>query len=76
MSTVLWCDNGNHAFKAGIPGAAHFEGTQTNGEGATVSMSQDVCPEHNPYAPADIKEEFQRKRLTAEAETELLNQGD
>jgi hypothetical protein len=76
MSSVLWCDTGNHAFKAGSPGAAHFEGTQTDADGVPQTMTQDVCAEHNPYAPAAEKEKAERLRLTAQAESELLNRGE
>lgn len=71
MSTVLWCDKGEHAFKAGMPGAAHFTGTQTDEDGRQIDVVQDMCPMHNPYAPANLREEAERKALTAMAESEL-----
>lgn len=71
MSTVLWCDKGDHAFKAGVPGALHFTGTQTDEDGRQVDMTQDICPEHNPYAPVKLRENAERKTLTAKAEEEL-----
>lgn len=71
MSSVLWCDPGNHAFKAGSPGAIHLNGTQQDENGIQVSIDTDACGEHNPYAPKAVQEQEQRYRLTAEAEAEL-----
>jgi len=49
MSTVLWCDPGNHAFKKGAPGSLHFEGELVNEEtGMTENQSMDACVDHNP----------------------------
>lgn len=76
MSSVLWCDKGDHAFKAGVPGAAHFEGTQTDENGVQQSITQDVCPEHNPYAPTAVKDAAQLRRLTSAAESELTDRGE
>lgn len=45
VSTVLWCDSGNHAFKAGRPGSQSVQGSEINEEGISVSVQQDVCPE-------------------------------
>jgi hypothetical protein len=71
MSSVLWCDPGNHAFKAGSPGSVHFQGTQVNGDGADESVNTDACAVHNPYAPKDVKEREEKKMLTAQVEEEL-----
>jgi hypothetical protein len=73
MSNVLWCDNGNHAFKAGAPGAIHFEGTQQDENGSPVTVVTDACAIHNPFAPKDVKDSEERKMLTAEVEEELTN---
>jgi ribosomal protein L37AE/L43A len=45
VSTVLWCDAGDHAFKGGRPGSQSVQGTEINEEGNAVSVQQDVCPE-------------------------------
>ncbi len=76
MSRFLWCDPGDHPFKAGTPGSAHFQGTQTDQNGAQQTLTQDVCPEHNPYATIEQKENAERKRLTREAAAELLDRGE
>lgn len=46
MSSVKWCDPGNHAFKAGIKGAQNFQGIEYGDDGAQHVVSQDACPEH------------------------------
>jgi hypothetical protein len=71
MSKVLWCDPGNHAFKAGSPGSVNFQGTQIDEDGMTRTVDTDACAEHNPYAPQNLKDDSIRRRLTAEAEHEL-----
>lgn len=49
MSKVLWCDPGHHAFKAGAPGAIHFQGTETDDNGLDHSTDVDACGSHNPF---------------------------
>lgn len=71
MSSVLWCDKGDHPFKAGMPGALHFSGTQTGEDGRTEDLTQDICPQHNPYAPTKLREDAERRTLTAKVEEEL-----
>jgi hypothetical protein len=71
MSNVLWCDPGNHAFKAGAAGSIHFQGSQIDDDGKTVTVDTDACAEHNPHAPKATRENAERMRLTAEAEQEL-----
>lgn len=46
MSAVKWCDLGNHAFKANIPGAQSMDVTQTNSDGMQERVVMDICPEH------------------------------
>jgi hypothetical protein len=72
MSNVTWCDRGDHAFKAASPGSARYTIEQPDENGETLRMTQDACPEHNPYAPAKASKEAERKRLTAEVEAELM----
>src|ERR1700750_575566 len=43
MSSVVWCDYGNHAFKANAPGSAHFNGTEVGENGLTETVSMDAC---------------------------------
>jgi hypothetical protein len=71
MSSVLWCDKGDHAFNAKAPGSAHFEGTQIDENGANVFVTQDICAEHNPNAPVSTQHRAQLTRLTNEASDEL-----
>jgi hypothetical protein len=76
MAKVSWCDEGNHAFKADEPGSAHMEGSQRNEEGFEQIVTRDICAAHNPYAPANVREQAERRMLTSQAETELLNRGE
>ncbi len=56
MSRVLWCDPGNHAFKAGSPGSVNFQGSQTEENGAVTTTDVDACAEHNPFrATPDVR---------------------
>ena len=63
MSTVLWCDYGNHSFKANSPGSAHFNGTEVNEDGLNVSVSMDACSDHRPdrVRPDYIAKELQKE---------------
>lgn len=66
MSKVLWCDRGDHAFKAGSPGSSTFEGTMVDDNGVTQRVTEDVCAEHNPFnikgvARAAIEAELKRE---------------
>lgn len=71
MSNVMWCDPGDHSFKANAPGSVHFQGTQVDENGIRQTVDTDACAEHNPYAPESTKDDVQRRRLTAQAEAEL-----
>lgn len=51
MSSVKWCDPGNHAFKAGVPGSQSFRGTTTDENGLPVTMEMDACPNHAFNSP-------------------------
>jgi len=53
MSNVKWCDPGEHAFKAGVPGSQSFSGTSVDESGNIVQMSMDACPDHSfqPQTP-------------------------
>jgi len=46
MSAVLWCDPGDHAFKANVPGAQSATMTVRNEEGVPEQQQFDACPEH------------------------------
>jgi len=47
VSKVLWCDPGDHAFKANTPGAMSFTGQQTDEKGVPQTVSMDVCGVHS-----------------------------
>jgi hypothetical protein len=61
MSSVKWCDPGDHAFKAGMEGSASFQGTQMV-NGVTESITQDMCPKHNPMRaePETVRRELEK----------------
>lgn len=61
MSRVLWCDQGEHAFKADSPGSLHFEGTGYDETGKQVQQDMDACAEHNPFraSPSVIAKELE-----------------
>jgi hypothetical protein len=71
MSKVLWCDPGDHPFKADAPGSATLQGSQVDDNGMRQEVTQDVCVTHNPYASQTAKDNAVRAQLTAAAETEL-----
>lgn len=49
VSKVVWCDYGDHAFKAGMPGSASFDASEVDEEtGGTIRTTMDACGEHNP----------------------------
>lgn len=51
MSSVNWCDPGDHPFKAGSKGSQSMNGTEVDedtGESRTVRM--DICPKHTQKA--------------------------
>jgi hypothetical protein len=59
MSNVLWCDYGDHAFKAGAPGSGDFEGTYYAEDGTPVREKRHACGEHNPMnAPKVAQKEL------------------
>lgn len=47
MSNVLWCDPGDHPFKAGMPGSQRFNGTTIGEEGEVINALMDACPDHS-----------------------------
>lgn len=49
MSNVLWCDPGNHAFKANEPGSVHYQGTAYEKDGSRHEADVDACSQHNPF---------------------------
>lgn len=56
MSKVAWCDQGDHAFKAGEPGSLSFTGTGFDENGTPVRQEMDSCAKHNPMnVTADIE---------------------
>lgn len=65
MSAVAWCDPGDHAFKAGVPGSQSFNGTVVNEEGQRVERRMDVCPDHafqSPNPPESQKAITERQK--------------
>jgi hypothetical protein len=60
MSSVTWCDPGNHAFKTGEPGSAHWEANTVGEDGAHTNGSMDACGKHNPFRvePKNIVKEL------------------
>lgn len=68
MSSVLWCDRGDHAFKAGSPGAVHFQGTETDEHGVEHTTNVDACVKHNPFRadPTHIAKELLTEYPTGE----------
>ena len=63
MGSAAWCDNGNHAFKAGTPGSQSGEFNQTDDDGRTVSVRFDSCPDHafQPNGPRPTVPEISQK---------------
>lgn len=60
MSNVLWCDNGDHAYKAGQPGSISFNAEQYDENGAVQQVKQHACADHNPF-----KKQYQEAQLAA-----------
>jgi hypothetical protein len=50
MSSVVWCDPGNHAFKAGTRGSQSMTGTEYDDNGNPAQVRMDICPEHTQKA--------------------------
>ncbi len=46
VSAVKWCDPGDHAFKANIPGSQSFTGQERDENGSVTEVSMDMCPRH------------------------------
>ena len=44
---VDWCDNGNHAFKAGEPGSQQFTGTVIGEDGTPIQQAMSACAQHS-----------------------------
>jgi hypothetical protein len=74
MSKVLWCDPGDHDFKAGAPGSTHFTGTMIDNDGKTVTVDQDACRLHNPYAQKN--DDLDRQALTSIEHKNLLKESE
>lgn len=51
MANVLWCDPGNHPYKADEPGSFSGTGVVYLPDGKQENRRQDVCAEHNPANP-------------------------
>lgn len=66
MSTVLWCDPGDHAFKNGAPGSVHFKGSEVDNDGNETNTSIDACHEHRPDR---VRTEYIAKELNAQYPT-------
>lgn len=76
MSKVQWCDygdNGGHAFKAGIPGSATFNGTEYDDNGAPIDTTMDACPDHNPL---NIRREAARLQISDKHYRDLTDHTD
>ncbi len=71
MSSVLWCDPGDHAFKSNAPGSVHFEGEERDENGTLVSTSIDACVLHRPDRKPNPNSDAVRQALTIEAANEL-----
>ena len=46
MSKVLWCDKGNHPFKAGEIGSQQIQGTIVDENGIQQVVTMDCCRLH------------------------------
>lgn len=49
VSTVSWCDPGDHPFKAGAPGSAHYTAEAIGDDGSRQAMDMDACRDHSPF---------------------------
>lgn len=54
MSAVKWCDNGEHAFKAGVKGSQSGTMTIIDDDGMPQTVTIDACPEHS-FQPTNAK---------------------
>lgn len=63
MSQVSWCDEGEHAFKAGAPGSVDYSATVTDENGRRQTVVRDACADHSPFQPKEVK---QLKAIEAE----------
>ena len=54
MSAVKWCDNGEHAFKAGVKGSQSGTMTIIDDDGMPQTVTIDACPEHS-FQPSNAK---------------------
>lgn len=70
MSTVTWCDPGNHAFKTSAPGSVHFEGAETDENGRETNTSIDACVDHRPDR---VHTEYITKELNSEYPVQMNN---
>jgi len=57
MSAVAWCNPGNHAFEAGIPGSESGTMTVRDEEGQPITKTFDACPEHSFQSQRKAKAE-------------------
>jgi len=70
VSTVKWCDYGDHAFKNGQPGSGVFDGTEYDEEGLPHKITMDACAEHNPM---NIQRAAAKYSITTEAYRAVTN---
>jgi hypothetical protein len=73
VSTVSWCDPGNHPFKAGAPGSVDYTASVVNAEGRRETLVMDACADHSPFNPPEAK---QQKAIEAELLREYPDGGD
>lgn len=72
MSQVLWCDYGDHAYKASEPGSVSFSGQQYDENGVSQQMQMHACRKHNPMG--HMYEQAELKVLTDKAAKDLLGE--
>jgi hypothetical protein len=68
VSNVLWCDLGDHPFKAGQPGSTHYAGNNIDDAGNVQTATIDACAIHNPFRakPENIVKELNAEYPTGE----------
>lgn len=71
MSTVAWCDYGDHPFKNGEEGSGHFDGSEVV-DGRTINKVMDACSKHNPF---NVTREASRYAISVE-EYKAVNNED
>lgn len=75
VSTVKWCDPGDHAFKANTPGAMSFTGQQNDENGIPQTVQMDVCGVHsgNIFATPQQQENARLRELESRYRQETID---